>query len=184
MSFTPSRRLSGSSSRSLRVASSTFCDFWGLPPSAPRLRTLRGSMLNCASARDGTRSARSAARSGPDVRRAGPRGCITYEVWITVSGIANPCGTFFFPGRQGIWYCPPMEALLPRNRRAVLDGLGRILDASGLEELFSGPDDEAAFLYDLLHDAARGRSSAHYWEVCRTARRRGVTPEYVIDRAA
>src|SRR5262249_12655757 len=34
------------------------------------------------------------------------------------------------------------------------------------------------------HDAARGRSSTHYWEVCRTARRRGVTPEYVIDRAA
>src|SRR5262249_11122424 len=76
-----------------------------------------------------------------------------------------------------------MEALLPRNRRAVLDGLGRILDASGLEELFSGPDDEAAFLYDLLHDAARGRSSSHYWEVVPTARRRGGTPEYVIDRA-
>ena len=43
---------------------------------------------------------------------------------------------------------------------------------------------DLAFLYDLLHDAARGRSSTHYWEVCRTARRRGVTPEYVIDRAA
>lgn len=77
-----------------------------------------------------------------------------------------------------------MEALLSRGRRAVLDGLARILDASGLEELFAGPDDEAAFLYDLLHDAARGRASSHYWEVCRTARRRGVTPEYVVDRAS
>ncbi|HEV7730926.1 MAG TPA: J domain-containing protein [Candidatus Binatia bacterium] len=70
-----------------------------------------------------------------------------------------------------------------RNRRAALDGLGRILDAGGLEELFTGPDDEAAFLYDLLVDVARGRSSSCYWEICRTARRRGVTPEFVTDRA-
>lgn len=70
------------------------------------------------------------------------------------------------------------------NRRVALDGLSRILDAAGLEELFTGPDDEAAFLYDLLADVARGRASTCYWEICRTARRRGVTPEYVIDRAA
>lgn len=70
------------------------------------------------------------------------------------------------------------------NRRAALDGLSKILDAAGLEELFTGPDDEAAFLYDLLGDVARGRASTCYWEICRTARRRGVTPEYVIDRAA
>lgn len=70
-----------------------------------------------------------------------------------------------------------------RNRRAALDGLGRILDAGGLEELFTGPDDEAAFLYDLLVDVARGRSSSCYWEICRTARRRGLTPEFVTDRA-
>jgi hypothetical protein len=70
------------------------------------------------------------------------------------------------------------------NRRAALDGLSKILDAAGLEELFTGPDDEAAFLYDLLADVARGRASSCYWEICRTARRRGVTPEYVIDRAA
>src|SRR5690606_19229097 len=68
--------------------------------------------------------------------------------------------------------------------RAVLDGLAMLLDAGGLEDLFGGPDDEAAFLYDLLRETARGRASAHYWETCRTARRRSVTPEYVIDRAA
>ncbi len=71
-----------------------------------------------------------------------------------------------------------------RNRRAALEGLGRLLDASGLEELFSGPDDEAVFLHDLLVEAARGRSSTYYWEICRTARRRGVSPEFVVDRAA
>jgi curved DNA-binding protein CbpA len=73
---------------------------------------------------------------------------------------------------------------MTRNRRAVLDGLGRMLDAAGLEELFTGPDDDALFVYDLLTEAARARSSSYYWEICRTARRRGVTPEYVVDRAA
>jgi len=71
-----------------------------------------------------------------------------------------------------------------RNRRAALDGLSRILEAGAPEDLFSGPEDEAMFLYDLLVDAARARSSSYYWEICRTARRRGVTPEYVVDRAA
>jgi hypothetical protein len=69
------------------------------------------------------------------------------------------------------------------NRRAALDGLTRILDASALEDLFTGPDDDAVFIYDLLAEVARGRSSSCYWEICRTARRRGVSPEYVIDRA-
>jgi DnaJ-like protein len=66
----------------------------------------------------------------------------------------------------------------------VLDGLARILDAPGLEELFACPDEEATFLYDLLVDMSQGRSSTIYWEICRSARRRGLTPEYVIDRAA
>jgi hypothetical protein len=70
-----------------------------------------------------------------------------------------------------------------RNRRAALEGLGKILDAGALEELFAGPEEEALFLYDLLLDATRGRASAYYWEICRTARRRGVSPEFVIDRA-
>ena len=70
------------------------------------------------------------------------------------------------------------------SRRAALEGLARILDAAGLEELFAGPDDEALFLHHLLHEAARGRSSPYYWEICRTGRRRGVTPEFVIDRAS
>src|SRR6266446_6298842 len=70
------------------------------------------------------------------------------------------------------------------GRRAALDGLARILDAGAPEELFAGPEDEAHFLYGLLVDAARARASAHYWEICRTARRRSVTPDYVVDRAA
>lgn len=69
------------------------------------------------------------------------------------------------------------------GRRAALEGLGRILDAGAPEELFTGPEDDAIFLYDLLVDAARARGSSYYWEICRTARRRGVTPEYVVDRA-
>src|SRR3989442_592616 len=70
------------------------------------------------------------------------------------------------------------------GRRAALDGLARILDAGAPEELFTGPEDEAHFLYGLLVDTARARDSAHYWEICRTARRRSVTPDYVVDRAA
>ena len=70
------------------------------------------------------------------------------------------------------------------SRRAALDGLSRILDAGAPEELFAGPPDDAAFLWMLLSDVARARSSSHYWEICHTARRRRVTPEYVVDRAA
>jgi hypothetical protein len=70
-----------------------------------------------------------------------------------------------------------------RNRHAALDGLGKILDAGALEDLFTGTDEEALFLYDLLQDATRGKASVYYWEICRTARRRGVTPEFVVDRA-
>lgn len=70
------------------------------------------------------------------------------------------------------------------SRRAALDGLARILDAGGLEELFSGAEEDALFLYHLLRDVARGRSSQYYWEICRTGRRRDLTPEYVIDRAS
>jgi hypothetical protein len=70
------------------------------------------------------------------------------------------------------------------NRRAALDGLARILDAGAPEDLFTGSDEEAIFLYELLTDAARARGASCYWEICRTARRRGVTPDYVADRAA
>ena len=70
------------------------------------------------------------------------------------------------------------------GRRAALDGLARILDAGAPEELFTGAEEEAHSLYGLLVDTARARASAHYWEICRTARRRGVTPDYVVDRAA
>lgn len=70
------------------------------------------------------------------------------------------------------------------TRRAALDGLTRILEAGALEELFTGSDDDAVFIYDLMVEVARGRSSSCYWEICRTARRRGVSPEYVSDRAA
>jgi DnaJ-like protein len=72
---------------------------------------------------------------------------------------------------------------LMSTRRAILDGLARILDAEAPEELFTGPEADAVFLHGLLVEAARARRSSYYWEICRTARRRGVTPEYVIDRA-
>jgi hypothetical protein len=71
-----------------------------------------------------------------------------------------------------------------QNRRAALEGLLRILDAPAPEDLFTGAEDEARFLYDLLAEATRGRGSEYYGEICRTARRRGLTPEYVVDRAA
>ena len=70
-----------------------------------------------------------------------------------------------------------------RNRRAALDGLTRILDAGAPEELFTGSEEEALFLYGLLVETGKARESFYYWEICRTARRRRVTPEYVIDRA-
>jgi hypothetical protein len=70
------------------------------------------------------------------------------------------------------------------NRRAALEGLARILDAGAPEDLFAGgADDEALFLYDLLVEATRARASLYYWEICRTARRFGVSPDYVVDRA-
>jgi hypothetical protein len=74
--------------------------------------------------------------------------------------------------------------VVTHNRRAALDGLTRILEAGAPEELFTGPEPEALFIYDLLSDVTRGRSSTYYWEICRTARRRGVSPEYIVDRAA
>ena len=73
---------------------------------------------------------------------------------------------------------------MTHDRRAALDGLARILDAGAPEDLFTGPEDEARFLYDLLADATRARSSRFYWEICRTARRRGVSADFVVDRAA
>jgi len=36
------------------------------------------------------------------------------------------------------------------NRRAALEGLARILDAGAPEDLFTGSDEEASFLYELL----------------------------------
>jgi len=69
------------------------------------------------------------------------------------------------------------------NRRTTHEALTRILDAGSPEELFTGPQGEAVLLYGLLVDATRGRDSPHYGDLCRVARHRGVTPEYVVDRA-
>jgi curved DNA-binding protein CbpA len=89
------------------------------------------------------------------------------------------------PAQGPIWYSGDCMRDEHRNRRAALEGLGKILDAGALEELFTGSEEEeASFLYDLLQDTTRGRASTYYWEICRTARSRGVSPEYVIDRAA
>src|SRR5262249_58009701 len=67
---------------------------------------------------------------------------------------------------------------------AVLRGVGRLLDASGLEDLFEGSDDEIGDLHALLADIALGPRGRRYTTVCWAARRRGVTPAYVCDRAA
>lgn len=102
-------------------------------------------------------------------------------------GFATGAGFFFRRdgdcGRSATHLEPRMR-FEAGSRRAALDGLLRVLDAAGLEDLLGGPDDEALFLYHLLHEVVRGRSSPYYWEICRTGRRRGVTPEFVIDRAS
>jgi len=67
---------------------------------------------------------------------------------------------------------------------AVLRGVRRLLDASGLEDLFEGSDDEIGDLHALLADIALGPRGRRYTTVCWAARRRGVTPAYVCDRAA
>src|SRR2546428_8443889 len=96
----------------------------------------------------------------------------------------TPASTRIFFRAEGLSdKAPPAADVAMRSRRLAFEGLAKILDAGALEELFTGPDDEAAFLYDLLIDAARARNSVHYSEICRTARRRGVTPDYVVDRA-
>jgi hypothetical protein len=59
-----------------------------------------------------------------------------------------------------------------KDRRSALDGLGKILDAGALEELFTGPE-EALFLYDLLLGHRPGRLDVPLG-ICRTARRGGV----------
>jgi hypothetical protein len=97
-------------------------------------------------------------------------------------------GRIFFRARwvfatQVSLFPQPTLTTVTRDRRAALDGLSKILDAGAPEELFTGPEDQAVFLYDLLVETTRARSSTFYWEICRTARRRGVTPEYVVDRA-
>jgi hypothetical protein len=93
--------------------------------------------------------------------------------------------TFLPPLSGFVLQTPRAEEMahLTHGRRAALEGLARILDADAPEELFSGPAPDAAFLYALLAETAGARSSTYYWEICRTARRRGVTPEYVVDRA-
>lgn len=74
-------------------------------------------------------------------------------------------------------------ALLKRKRRAVRDGLARMLAASGLEELFDGPPEAVPALYELLRETARGRNASIHREVCRAAQRRGITADYIVDRA-
>jgi hypothetical protein len=67
---------------------------------------------------------------------------------------------------------------------AVLEGVGRLLDASGLEDLFDGSDDEVGTLHAVLADIALGARGQRYTTVCWAARRRCVTPAYVCNRAA
>lgn len=69
------------------------------------------------------------------------------------------------------------------RRRAAQQAIQRILEANALEDLFAVPEGEAAFLYHLLVETAKARRSRYFPEVCRVARRRGLTPQYVVDRA-
>jgi len=70
------------------------------------------------------------------------------------------------------------------DRGGVLRAVSRLLQATGLEDLFAGADDDAPALHRLLVDVASGRSGRWHSTVARAARRRGLSPSSVADRAA
>gem|GEM_PF-7010463 len=89
-------------------------------------------------------------------------------------------------GGRDLLTLPPSEegSGLPWDREAVLAGLARILDAASLEELFAGSEAEAAFLHGVLLEVSRGRGASLGAAIRRTARLRGTTAAFVVDRAA
>ena len=50
------------------------------------------------------------------------------------------------------------SSVVIRNRRAALDGLSKIMDAAAPEDLFTGSEDEALFLYELWETARQPSS--------------------------
>lgn len=69
------------------------------------------------------------------------------------------------------------------KRRAVLRAIERIVDANDIDELVSGPPDDAAACYAVLRECARGEAGRCFEVICQVATRRGVTPGYLVDRA-
>jgi hypothetical protein len=136
-------------------------------------RRFAGSNGDCASAAAGRSNASARDRGPPDAsRRESPERPRNATAAETILPAAAGSGTAALHARGA---SQPARGL---------DGLGKILDAGALEELFTGPDEEALFLYDLLAGCHARARVAYYWEICRTrAARRGV-PEYVVDRAA
>src|SRR5262249_18835825 len=70
------------------------------------------------------------------------------------------------------------------DRAGVLRAVSRLLQAQGLEDLFSGAEADARALHRLLVDVASGRGGRWHSTVARAARRRGLAPSSVADRAA
>ena len=69
-------------------------------------------------------------------------------------------------------------------REAVRRVLDRLILTDGLEEVFEGAGVDARTLRDVLAELARGRSGRWHGTLSRTARRGGLTPKFVADRAA
>lgn len=70
------------------------------------------------------------------------------------------------------------------DRAGVLRAVSRLLQATGLEDLFAGAEQDAAALHRLLVDVASGRNGRWHSTVARAARRRGLSPASIADRAA
>jgi hypothetical protein len=70
------------------------------------------------------------------------------------------------------------------DRAAVRRAVARMLEASGLDELFAAAGADAPVLRAVLADLARGRAGRWYGTGARIARRRGFTAAYAVDRAA
>src|SRR4029453_5876263 len=172
---TPSRRLCWSSALKLRSASSSFAFASGLAPglirsrSCPRELPPAGLGNDCGRARIGrTRTQATAA-----IRRDMPGRVFPNEARIATAlalrGVLPICYTV----ARGM-----------ADRAAVRRAVARMLEASGLDELFAAAGADAPVLRAVLADLARGRAGRWYGTGARIARRRGFTAAYAVDRAA
>ncbi len=67
-------------------------------------------------------------------------------------------------------------------RHEVIRSINEIVDANSIDELFSGPHDESVKICTVLLDLASG-AERHERAVEVVARRRGLTAQYIEDRA-